>query len=175
LVKPAEPDEFRLHDGVTTALVSAAHHQPLAVVLEDLHWADAASVRLLDFVARHTWFERILLLGTYRDLEPVWHEHPVHAVADTLLGKATTITLTGLGRDEVGTLMARHTGHEPTSDLVSEVHRRTGGNPWPPVTRSPRSHPVSPTSCTNGWRDCQQRSNVYWRPPPWPDTSSIVM
>lgn len=126
----AEPDEFRLHDGVTTALVSAAHHQPLAVVLEDLHWADAASVRLLDFVARHTWFERILLLGTYRDLEPVWHEHPVHAVADTLLGKATTITLTGLGRDEVGTLMARHTGHEPTSDLVSEVHRRTGGNPF---------------------------------------------
>ena len=47
-----------------------------------------------------------------------------------LVAKATTITLTGLARDEVAALMARTAGREPDADLVDEVHRRTGGNPF---------------------------------------------
>ena len=41
----------------------------MVVVLDDLHWADPASLRLLEFAAQHTWFERLLLIGTYRDVE----------------------------------------------------------------------------------------------------------
>ncbi|MBC6457389.1 ATP-binding protein [Actinomadura sp. HBU206391] len=123
-------EAFRLYDAVTTALVSVSQSRPLVVVIDDLHWADAASVKLLEFAARHTWFERLLLVGTYRDVEVESAEHPLRPLMLSLVAKATTVTLTGLSRDEVGALMTRTAGHEPDGDLVTEVHRRTGGNPF---------------------------------------------
>lgn len=123
-------DGFQLYDAVTTALVSVSHSRPVVVVLDDLHWADTASVKLLEFAAQHTWFERLLLIGTYRDVEVEAAEHPLRPLIVPLLAKATTVTLTGLARDDVGALMARTVGREPEGDLVAEVHRRTGGNPF---------------------------------------------
>ncbi|OXM49446.1 ATP-binding protein [Amycolatopsis alba] len=123
-------DGFRLYDAVTSALVAASQEQPIVVVLDDLHWADAASLRLLEFAAQHTWFERLLLIGTYRDVEVETTDHPLRSLMLPLLAKATSVTLTGLEPDEVGTLMARTAGAEPDDELVAEVHRRTGGNPF---------------------------------------------
>ncbi|WP_328708266.1 AAA family ATPase [Microbispora hainanensis] len=121
---------FRLYDAVTSALVAVSQSRPLVVVLEDLHWADAASLRLLDFAAQHTWFERVLLVGTYRDVEVESADHPLRPLVLPLVARATTVTLTGLEREEVGALMTRAAGLNPSADLVAEVHRRTGGNPF---------------------------------------------
>lgn len=126
--EPAE--SFRLYDAVTSALVTVSQRRPVLVVLEDLHWADPASIRLLEFAAQHTWFERLLLVGTYRDVEVDSTDHPLQPLLLPLVAKATTVTLTGLGRDEVRALMTRTVGHEPEEDLVAEVYRRTGGNPF---------------------------------------------
>ena len=123
-------DGFEIYDAVTSALVAAAQRQPVVVVLDDLHWADPESVRLLEFVAQHTWFERLLLVGTYRDVEVEATDHPLAPLMLPLLARATTITLTGLDRAEVGALIARTTGVPPDGDTVAEVHRRTGGNPF---------------------------------------------
>ncbi|MFI7606723.1 ATP-binding protein [Micromonospora sp. NPDC049366] len=123
-------EEFALHDAVTTALVAISQRRPVVVVIDDLHWADPATLRLLEFAAQHTWFERLLLIGTYRDAEVEAGDHPLRPLLMPLLAKATTLTLTGLSRDEVGTLMRRTAGQEPAADLVDEVHRRTGGNPF---------------------------------------------
>jgi len=123
-------DEFGRYDAVTSALVAVSQRRPVVVVLDDLHWADPSSVRLLEFVAQHTWYERLLLVGTYRDVEVEAADHPLAPLMLPLLAKATTVTLTGLGRDEVGALMARTVGDAPDSELVSEVHLRTGGNPF---------------------------------------------
>ncbi|WNM40865.1 AAA family ATPase [Micromonospora halotolerans] len=122
--------EFALHDAVTTALVAVAQHRPVVVVLDDLHWADPASMRLLQFATQHTWFERLLLVGTYRDAEVESGEHRLRPLLLPLTAKATTITLTGLARDEVAALIRRTAGRDPADDLVDEVHRRTGGNPF---------------------------------------------
>ncbi len=127
---PGSAEAFRLYDAVTVALVSVSQHRPVMVVLDDLHWADTASLRLLEFAVQHTWFERVLLVGTYRDVEVESGGHPLEPLITPLLAKATTVTLTGLVRDEVGTLMARTAGRKPTPGLVDEVHRRTGGNPF---------------------------------------------
>ncbi|RAY11189.1 ATPase [Actinomadura craniellae] len=121
---------FRLYDAVTSALVAVAQHRPVVVVLDDLHWADTASLRLLEFAARHTWSERLLLVGTYRDAEVEWAEHPLRPLLLPLVAKATAVTLTGLDRAGVGALLARTAGREPPAGLVAEVHRRTGGNPF---------------------------------------------
>lgn len=129
---PDLPDtaEFELHDAVTTLLVAAARHRPIVVVLDDLHWSDPESVKLLEFVARHTWFERILLIGTYRDGEVDSAEHPLHERLTRLAGKATMLTLTGLDVVGIRELITRTTGTSPDEDLAAEVHRRTGGNPF---------------------------------------------
>jgi tetratricopeptide (TPR) repeat protein len=123
-------DGFGMYDAVTSALVAVSQRRPVVVVVDDLHWADPSSVRLLEFVAQHTWFERLLLVATYRDVEVEATDHPLAPLMLPLLTKATTVTLTGLDRDEVGALMSRTVGIAATPDLVSEVHLRTGGNPF---------------------------------------------
>jgi tetratricopeptide (TPR) repeat protein len=123
-------DGFGMYDAVTSALVAVSQRRPVLVVVDDLHWADPSSVRLLEFVAQHTWFERLLLVGTYRDVEVDAQGHPLAPLMLPLLAKATTVTLTGLDRDDVGSLMARTVGVVPEPDLITEVHLRTGGNPF---------------------------------------------
>ncbi|MFJ1798661.1 ATP-binding protein [Streptomyces sp. NPDC088180] len=128
---PEGAEAFGLFDAVTTALVTVSQSRPLVVVLDDLHSSDAASLRLLEFAAQHAWFERLLLIGTYRDVEVEAPGHPLQQLILPLVSRAAaTLTLTGLGRDEVGALMTVTTGREPGPQLVDEVHRRTGGNPF---------------------------------------------
>ncbi|MFH8616586.1 ATP-binding protein [Streptomyces sp. NPDC017979] len=131
-VPPGEAaDAFPLYDAVTTALVTAAQQRPVVVVLDDLHWADPATLKLLEFIARHAWFERVLLIGTYRDAEVEAADHPLRPLLLPLVARATaTVTLAGLDRADVGALIALFAGSEPEAALVDEVHRRSGGNPF---------------------------------------------
>ncbi|WP_345572420.1 AAA family ATPase [Nonomuraea rosea] len=117
-------EAFQLYDAVTALLVESSRTRPVVVVLEDLHWADAASLRLLEFVVRHAWFERLLVIGTYRDAEV---DGPLSLALEA---KAVTLALDGLDREGVGRLVARTTGVPPGEELVTEIHRRTGGNPF---------------------------------------------
>jgi tetratricopeptide (TPR) repeat protein len=125
----SETGGFRLYDAVTTLLVTVSYSRPVVVVLEDLHWSDPASVKLLDFVVRHSWFERLLLVGTYRDDEVEAAGHPLGPLILPMAAHATTIELAGLDRDSVGLLMARTAGRVPEAGVAAAVHRRTGGNP----------------------------------------------
>ncbi|MCP3802605.1 AAA family ATPase [Allokutzneria sp. A3M-2-11 16] len=106
---------FEFYDAVTRLLVAAARERPLVVLLEDLHWADTASLRLLDFVVQHARHERLLVLGTSRR---------------NLTQQATTVALSGLDRDGVGAMIEQITGGKPESGLTDEIHRCTGGNPF---------------------------------------------
>ena len=58
-----------MYDSITAFLKSASQRQPLMLVLDDLHWADQPSLMLLRFVAWELGGARLLLVGTYRDLE----------------------------------------------------------------------------------------------------------
>ncbi|MGA4846798.1 ATP-binding protein [Streptomyces sp. G5(2025)] len=128
--KAEEAGRFELFDAVTTMLVTAAQHQPVLVVLEDVHWADPASVALLEFAAQHVSLERVLIVATCRLVEV---ERPDHALRDrlrSLATRATTLALTGLGAADVAELMQRTAGRAPDGELVADVLRRTGGNPF---------------------------------------------
>ncbi|MFC9430314.1 ATP-binding protein [Streptomyces sp. NPDC056987] len=128
---PDREDAFALYDAVTTALVTASQDRPVVVVLDDLHRADSASLQLLEFAAQHAWFERLLLVGAYRDVEVEAADHPLQRLILPLVARATTtVTLTGLGRDDVGALLALTAGREPDAAVMDEVHLRTGGNPF---------------------------------------------
>ena len=65
----AEGARFRLFDAVAGFLRNAGAGQPLMLVLDDLHAADAPSILLLRFAARELGEARVVVLGAYRDIE----------------------------------------------------------------------------------------------------------
>lgn len=67
----SEPDEaqFRLYDAVLRLFLALSKIRPMVVILDDLHWADIASLKLLEHVAQGLTQSRAFLLGTYRDVE----------------------------------------------------------------------------------------------------------
>jgi len=93
------------------------------LVLEDLHWADAATLDLLVFLGRRVTGLRALVLGTYRDDE-LTDDHPLRAALARLPAPAVRrFKLEPLSPAAVGTL-ARRAGR-PSGDLYAS----TGGNP----------------------------------------------
>ncbi|MGY1577334.1 ATP-binding protein [Streptomyces sp. MN13] len=128
--KAEETEQFLLFDAVTTLLITAAQHQPLLIVLEDVHWADAASVALLEFAAQHMSLEPALIVATCRDVEIERPDHPLRDRLRALMSRATTLALTGLGAADVAELMHRTVGRAPDDRLVAAVLGRTAGNPF---------------------------------------------
>ena len=63
-------DRFRFVAAATDALLRAAEPAGLVVVLEDLHWADDTSLRLLRHLAGELGRSRLLVVGTHRDPAP---------------------------------------------------------------------------------------------------------
>ncbi|MDP6512568.1 MAG: protein kinase, partial [SAR202 cluster bacterium] len=128
----AEPDQvrFKLFDAVTTFLKNASQKQPIMLVLDDIHWSDTPSLLLLEFVARELSGTRLLLVGTYRDME-LNRRHPL---AQTL-GELTRerlfqrVLLRGLSPDDISHFIESASGINPPAGLVSAVHTQTEGNP----------------------------------------------
>src|SRR6185312_12505063 len=63
------PDVLKVFESVTGAIATLAGRRPLLLVLEDLHWADEMSVRLLAFVGRRVRSLRVLVAATVRHEE----------------------------------------------------------------------------------------------------------
>ncbi|MDE3229171.1 MAG: AAA family ATPase, partial [Chloroflexota bacterium] len=61
--------QLRLLWQITAFVRAVAAERPVALLLDDLHWADEASIQLLCHLARQTRGDRVLLLGAYRDTE----------------------------------------------------------------------------------------------------------
>ncbi|GAB3646486.1 ATP-binding protein [Glycomyces tarimensis] len=121
--------EFERFDAVTRLLIAVSHRKPLVVVLDDLHFADAGSVELLKFASQHTWFERVLFVATYRDSE-IDPGHRLRARMLPLVAKATMVALDGLDEAGVAELVRTTVGAVPGDDVIAEITRRTGGNPF---------------------------------------------
>src|SRR5262249_10176105 len=66
----ATADRLLLFESVAHVVGQLAVGQPLVLGLEDLHWADELSLRLLAFVARRIRAARVLIIATVREDEP---------------------------------------------------------------------------------------------------------
>jgi hypothetical protein len=106
-----EQDRLRLFDAIAAALARAAADQPLLVILDDLHWADASSLRLLVHVVDAEPGARLLIACSSRNSLDV---------------RAETVELTGLTPDAVRALMPA----ELPAETLETVHARTAGNPF---------------------------------------------
>jgi class 3 adenylate cyclase/tetratricopeptide (TPR) repeat protein len=123
-------DQHLLFRAVTGFIEAIAETVPVALLFDDLHWADDSSLKLLQYLARYTPGFRVLLLGTYRDVD-VRRQHPLEA-ALLDLGREQLVEEVELRRlDQEGTaaLLAEILGDkDDLTDLAELVYRRTDGN-----------------------------------------------
>ncbi len=112
---------------VLGTLLAALRREPggIVLVLDDLHWADEATLDALRFVGRRIESTMALLIGAYRDDE-VGRQHPLRVVVGDLATSPAVVRLPlrPLSVAAVGEL-AKGTELDPT-----QLHERTGGNPF---------------------------------------------
>jgi DNA-binding CsgD family transcriptional regulator/tetratricopeptide (TPR) repeat protein len=117
---------FQLFTAITTVICGHATGDGLLLILEDMHWADRTSVRLLRHLAAAISGEPVAALVTYRNGAP----GPLLDAAPTLMSgdRVLPLTLGGLSRQDVAAWLPRLTG-SADARLAETLWQRTGGNP----------------------------------------------
>ncbi len=128
--KNPEEEKYRLMQAVSDFLGNAAEVKPLVLILEDLHDADQETLGMLTQVSRNLGNKRLLLIGTYRNIE-VDRSHPLSSSLAELkrLPNFSRVILRGLNTDEVRRMLAGIAGEQIPWGLTEVVHRQTEGNP----------------------------------------------
>ncbi|WP_414638408.1 helix-turn-helix transcriptional regulator [Actinophytocola sp.] len=82
----AEQDvgQLQLFDAVYALLTDLAAESPVVLVLEDLHWADASTRRLLAFLVSRLREQRLLIVATYRS-DDLHRRHPLRPLLAELV------------------------------------------------------------------------------------------
>lgn len=127
----ATPGALRLFEAVAQLLQSLAAGQPLLVWLEDLHWADEMSIRLLAFLGRRVRKAAVLVLVTVRDEDAA--EAPLlRQTLDELARErqAIALPLRALSRGDTSFLVRLLARHKADDSLEQLVWRASEGNPF---------------------------------------------
>jgi predicted ATPase len=133
-LQPAMPlgdaalERTRLFEAVARLLARLAEQAPVALALDDLHWADTATVELLHYLARGVGGRRVLLVGAYRADEA---EPALRALVHDLrrAGFGEELPLTGLTAAAVRSLAGAVLGDDPPEALAEVLAVRAAGSP----------------------------------------------
>ncbi len=133
----ADPDaeRMRLFDAVAAFLVNASQANPIMLQLEDLHWGDKPSLLLLQYLARRFKGSRLIVVGTYRDVE-LDRSHRLSTVLAELKHERLyqRVLLRGLSEPEVKELIEaisqQQTAEGRGATFVRAMLRETEGNPF---------------------------------------------
>ncbi len=114
--------------------VFARKEHPLALLLDDLQWADTATLDLLEHLVTHSEVRHLLLVGAYRNSE-VGPAHPLLRTLEPIrnaCARIQEIVLAPLGLKDVSRLVADALHCKPSRarSLAQLVHEKTGGNPF---------------------------------------------
>src|SRR5581483_9643619 len=129
-----DEERYRLFESVCSFLVNASRATPIVLLLDDLHWADAPSLRLLQHLSRRLADSRLLVIGTYRDVE-LSRRHPLAQVLSELRRDQSfqRIVLRGLSLSEVQDFLeglAERPMDAAEQPLVAAFYGETEGNPY---------------------------------------------
>jgi len=129
----ADPEMLRarLFDAAVVVLRRTALRSPLVIVLDDLHWADNASLTLLLAIARQLSDVPLVVIGAFRELE-LGAAHPLGSLLTTLRHEQVLqrVVLTGLTHAEASTLLQATAGAPVDQDATAAVFAATEGNPF---------------------------------------------
>lgn len=119
-------EKFWLYDRLIGFLGSSSRNVLRILIIDDLQWADEASLEFLSFIAPDIANLNILLLTTLRDYEELGNRS-VHLYR--LLRFTKQIPLTGFSQENVDQYVSRFGLFEPDEALNRALYQKTGGNP----------------------------------------------
>ena len=124
-----EAGRFRSWDDIVRALQDGSRDATLLVLLDDLHWADVSSLRVLGLLLESVHDGRLLLVATWRDKpQPTG---ALGAVAEQLSRRhGLRLPLSGLDSDEVSEIVESVAHQRPSEVQADALRARTDGNPF---------------------------------------------
>jgi len=140
-----QAERYRLHHAIGALVGELAAQRPVVLVLDDLHWADAASLELVAHLLRRPPAGPVLLMLAYR-FNQAPAELLVAVAAAAREGSLTQIELAALGESEAEELVG---DVDPPSRAA--IYRESGGNPFylEELARAHRARPRPPIGQTN--------------------------
>jgi class 3 adenylate cyclase/tetratricopeptide (TPR) repeat protein len=134
LASDAETERHLLFRAVVGLIVEASMICPMVIVLDDLQWADSASLQLLRHIVATSEPMRLLVIGLYRDNDLSSSDPLVETLAALRREPhVSRIELGGFGDAEVVAFFEAAAGHDLDDDAVALAHavyRETDGNPF---------------------------------------------
>jgi len=122
----------QMFGAVLGLLTELAASQPVLLVLEDLHWADASTRDLVTFLSRMLHRERVALLGTYRT-DDLHRRHPLRPVVAELR-RLPSVTSVELGPLDASAMVEHLTEHLPAGQVdaaeLNDIVARAEGNAY---------------------------------------------
>jgi hypothetical protein len=165
--EPTDGGRRDLFEAVARLFRRMARDRPLAVVLDDLHWAQLPTIALLEHVIHSSLDIPILVLGTFRTTAPDRSDDLSARLADLhRLDCVRRLDLGGLDTEAIAEFVCQHAGVSPAGARASAaiLRDRTGGNPfflretWLDLERHGG---MSRCAARSG---CRPRSATPWRP-----------
>jgi DNA-binding SARP family transcriptional activator len=128
--RESEGARFRLFDATADFVRNASGQQPIVVVLDDLHAADAPSLLLLRFLARELGSMHTLVVGAYRDVDPIVRDPLTEFLAEVSREPTTRrLPLRGLDESDVEQYVELTASEIASPELAATLHHETEGNP----------------------------------------------
>lgn len=121
-----EPVQAALY-GLTALFASIAREGPLALLVDDLHWADPDSLRFVEYLARRC--EQLAILLVVASLEPSQSPPPLPRDSDRFRRVFTCVRLDPLSEAGVRHLLTDAFAEAPPTGFVAALRARSGGNP----------------------------------------------
>ena len=121
---------FRTFDAVRHLFRRATQQVPIALVLDDLHWADAPSLALLEFVSQEAPRSRLFIVGTYTDSDAA-RKTPLLNTLGALIRDSDfqRVHLAGLSQSGIGEVAERLCDVCLSEAAIRTIYQRTDGNP----------------------------------------------
>jgi DNA-binding SARP family transcriptional activator len=122
--------QFLLFEDVVALIAHVSARRPVVIVLDDLQWADSASLHLVAHLVSRLP-AGTAVLGAFRDHTPTPGPHLARTLAAMSRSSVhRRLRLGPLGPDDVAELTHRETGQVPVPEVARHIHARTGGNPF---------------------------------------------
>jgi DNA-binding SARP family transcriptional activator len=120
---------YQVFEAVVAVFTRASKRWPILLVLDDLHWADKPTLLLLRHVLRHAASARMLVVGTFRDVE-VSSDHPLAELLVDLRRERRydRLQLSGLDGQATHELVRDRLGIDITPGFVVRLQEQTDGN-----------------------------------------------
>jgi predicted ATPase/DNA-binding CsgD family transcriptional regulator len=130
-IPPKDVDAETLKEAITSTFINLATENPIVVFLDDIHWADNATIEFLSFISSCIRKQSLLIVASYRSDE-VTRKHKVTRLKSDLRRKQilNEIIINPLDWDETHSFISKLLNKTPSSDLTNLLFTRTQGIPF---------------------------------------------